>query len=100
MADIIIDYNKLETVASNLDREIIKLKELFEKQNNNFKLLEDNKMWYGTACSSCLNKYKELSGKYEEIITNLNNYKQFIINVKDTYKNFQDSMNNIVSQIV
>ena len=95
--DIIVDYTKLETAASNLDNEIKKLKELFNKQNNNFKLLEDNKMWYGTACSNCINKYKELSSKYEDIITNLNNYKQFLNNVRDTYKAFNDEANKFAS---
>jgi uncharacterized protein YukE len=97
--DIMVDYTKLENAASSLDNEIKKLKELFEKQNNNFQLLEDNKMWYGTSCTNCINKYKELNVKYEEIITNLNNYKQFLINVKDTYKAFNEKANNSLDSI-
>ena len=86
MSKIIIDYNMLDSAVSNIEKEINNLKNLFEEQNKNFKLLDDNKMWYGTACQNCTSKYMEISSKYEDIITTLNNYKQFLLNVKEAYK--------------
>lgn len=86
MADVLIDYNKLQDAISNIDSEAKKLRELFDKQNNNFKLLEDNKIWYGTSNQNCLAKYAEVSGKYEGIISDLEKYKQFLYNLGESYK--------------
>ena len=88
MPEVIVDYNKLESAAANLDKEIKHLKELFDKQSSNFQLLDNNKMWYGTSCKNCLNKYNEVKGKYGEIINNLNSYKDFLLNVSEAYKSF------------
>lgn len=86
MTKIMIDYNMLDNAVSSIENEINNLKNLFEQQNKNFKLLEDNKMWYGIACQNCIDKYMEISSKYEDVITTLNNYKQFLLNVKESYK--------------
>ena len=94
MAEIIVDYNKLQKSASLIENEINNLKGYFEKENKYFELLTDNKMWYGSSNTNCINKYRELKTKYEEILTGLNNYKQFLLNVAEAYKNF----NNLTTQ--
>ena len=86
MSKIMIDYNMLDNTISNIENEINNLKNLFDQQNKNFKLFEDNKMWYGESCQNCINKYMEVSNKYDDIITTLSNYKQFLINIKEAYK--------------
>ena len=92
MAEIIVDYNKIQESAALIDKEINNLKDFFDKENSYFDSLSNNKMWYGTSNTNCINKYKELKPKYEEIINGLNNYKQFLLNVAETYKNFNDLM--------
>ena len=96
MAEIIVNYNKLQESAALIEKEINNLKGLFEKENNYFDLLADNKMWFGNSNVQCINKYKEIKPKYEEIINGLNNYRQFLLNVAETYKNF----NNLATQQV
>ncbi len=90
MAEIIVDYNKLQESASLIEKEINNLKGLFDKENSYFELLADNKMWSGTSNENCINKYKEIKPKYEEILSGLNNYKQFLLNVAESYKNFNN----------
>ena len=97
MANITIDYNKLQDAITSIDNETKIIKDLLDKQNNNFKMLEDNKKWFGNSNQNCVSKYKELSSKYEEIITNLNNYKQFLVNLGETYKNFNIEAENKVA---
>lgn len=94
MADIKIDYTKLQNAIILLDNETKKLRELFNKQDNNFRLLEDNQMWNGTSNQSCILKYKDASEKYEDILSNLDKYKQFLSNALEAYKSINDSANN------
>ena len=96
MSEIIVDYNKLQESATLIEKEINNLKSLFAKEDSYFDLLADNKMWYGISNSNCINKYKELKNKYSDILNGLNNYKQFLLNVAEAYKNF----NNLVAQKV
>ena len=93
MPDIKIDYAKLQNAIAVIDSEAKKLRELFDKQNENFKQLEDNQMWNGTANQSCIMKYKEVSGKYEDILSNLDKFKQFLSNVGEAYKAINDRAN-------
>ena len=99
MSGITIDFVKLQNAITSIDNEINKIKELFERQNNNFKKLEDTKMWNGTSSQSCIAKYKELSGKYEEIINNLSNYKRFLINLEASYSSINNEANKIASNL-
>ena len=92
MAEITINYNKIQESVALIEKEINNLKELFEKQNNNFELLSDTKMWFGSSSNSCINKYNELKTKYEDIINGLNNYKQFLLKVAETYENFNSAL--------
>ena len=88
MPEIIVDFNKLQESASLIENEINNLRSLFEKENSYFDLLADNKMWLGNSNNNCINKYKEIKTKYEDILNNLGNYKQFLLNVAESYKNF------------
>ncbi len=96
MADIKIDYVKLQNAVASLENETNKLRELFSKQDNNFKLLEDNQMWNGTSNQSCLLKYKEVSGKYEDILSSLDKFKNFLFNVGEAYKAINETANGDV----
>ncbi len=78
MSEIIIDYEKVESSIASIEEQIKGLQELFEKQNSNFKLFEDNKMWNGLSNQSCLAKYNEANAKYADIISTLNKYKKFL----------------------
>ena len=94
MADITIDYVKLQNAVMTLDEETKKLRELFNKQDQNFKLLEDNEMWNGSTNQACLLKYKEVSGKYEGILSELDKFKTFLSNVGEAYKAINDKANS------
>ncbi len=96
MAQITVDYNKLQESAALIGNEINNLRGLFDKENSYFELLSDNKNWYGNSNTNCINKYNEIKPKYEEIINSLGNYKQFLLNVAETYKNFSNAANQKV----
>lgn len=96
MAEIAIDYNKIQETASLIENEINNLKSYFDKENSYFELLSDNKTWYGISNEKCISKYNELKPKYEEIINSLNAYKQFLLNMIEQYKSFNDLANKNV----
>ena len=96
MAEIIVDYNKLQEAATLIEKEIEKLKENFNKENSYFDLLADNKMWYGNSNNNCILKYKNVKDKYEDILNSLNNYKQFLLNVAESYRQLDIALNQNV----
>lgn len=94
MAEIMVDYNKLQESAALIEKEINNLKEYFEKENSYFEMLSDNKMWSGNSNNNCINKYNELKKKYEYILNNLNKYKQFLLSISEKYSN----LNSVLTQ--
>ena len=97
MANITVDYEKLQNSISLIDNEIKKFDQLFGKQNSNFELLVDNNIWYGTSKENCITKYRELKPKYEEVLAGLEKYKQFLINVGESYKAINNEADKFAS---
>lgn len=87
-----VDYEQIQNTISALDNEIKKLEALFQRQDGNFALLQDATIWYSPAREECLNKYKELSSKYGDIINSLNNYKGFLISACEAYKKYDSTI--------
>ena len=94
MDKIEIDYVKLQNIITSLDKETSNLKRLFDLQDNNFKLLDDNSIWSGNSKEVCLKKYNMLSNQYNDIISNLNTYKDYISNAGEAYKILDQNLSN------
>ena len=99
MAEILVDFNKLQESASLIDNEVKHLRELFEKQDSNFELLKDNKLWNGSSNEKCISKYNELKGKYEDILNNLDSYRQFLLKVGEAYKDINDKAGKVAFEM-
>lgn len=83
-----VDYVQIQNTISALENEIKKLDVLFQRQDSNFALLQDSTVWYSPAREECINKYKELSNQYSNIINSLNNYKGFLSSACEAYKQY------------
>ena len=94
-----IDYARLQSAVTTIEKEEKNLRELFDKQNINFEKLENSNDWQGMSKQSCIAKYKELSSKYEEILSNLEKYRLFLFNAGESYKSIVDKANidNVIS---
>ncbi len=94
-----IDYVRLQSAITTIEKEEKNLKDLFDKQNANFEKLENSNDWQGMSKESCIAKYKELSSKYEEILSNLSKYRSFLYNTGESYKSIVDKadIDNVIS---
>ena len=94
-----IDYVRLQSAVTTIEKEENNLRDLFDRQDAIFKKLENGSDWQGLSKQSCFAKYKELSSKYEEILSNLSKYRMFLYNAGESYKSVVDKANvdNIIS---
>ena len=88
-----IDYVKLQEAVTAIGNSKDKLQDLFDKENNVFIKMERADAWESISKQRCISKYRELSSKYGEILSNLEKYKQFLLKTGESYKSIIDKSN-------
>ena len=82
--NIYVNSEGIRNVISNFNAKISTIENIFENENNNIKSIEEKNIWAGELQTSFVTKYQELSSKYDEIISSL---KYFVEFMEETIRN-------------
>ena len=99
MNNININYEQTCSIIAQLNKELQELDKLLQKQDSNFKLLNDQSVWLSPAQDICIKKYQELSKKHKDIILYLDKYKVFLSSVNETFKMYDEQANKNASSL-
>lgn len=94
------DESKFENIILNIENEAKKIREIFEKSNNNIEKINGTEVWSGIVQEEFVNKYKELSNNYANVNESLNTYIKFMRNIVNNYKNLDRKLTNEVDNNV
>lgn len=97
MKNIVIkSSNDFEKVIDVFKSTIIDIQDIFDRQNINMNKIDSTKVWTSSTQKEITVKYNELKEEYDDIIYSLNNYVTFMNSALDTYKSYENSLNNMI----
>lgn len=91
---VITNSNQFESIIEKFEEGITNLEIAFEKQNENFDLIESKEIWKGDLQEAVSDKYNELSDKYDTIISSLRTFSDFMSESLSSYKEFERKTNS------
>ena len=83
---IIKDEQKFKENYEQFESSLIKIKDIFEKQNNEFNSINETEIWTSDTQKDMIVKYNELKDCYEPIEDSLNNFINFMKKVLSDYQ--------------
>lgn len=95
--DTYINTDIMQSSIDKIKTNITKIDEIFTKTNNDMDNVRNYENWTGKTSETIFAKYDELKSNYESIEYSLTTMNNFLDGVKDAYINFDEYINNSVS---
>jgi hypothetical protein len=89
----ITDSGEFETIINNLHESLKRIGELFGNSKYNVQRIENPNIWSGENKELTYEKLRILTDCFNPVEESLNLYLQFLENVLQSYKNFEETIN-------
>ena len=87
MSKVEINTNEFENALGSIETKVSEIKDIIKAIDKEMSLIDgSNSIWKGKAQDIVYTRYKEISGKYPEFETKLDDYVTFLKNTVELYK--------------
>ena len=81
-----ISYEQVNTIASQISQGAKRMQEILNETSQKMESVNQEDTWKSNAAGELYTKYKELSAKFENFYTAVENYSKFLTNTVETYQ--------------
>ena len=97
MSSVKINTNEFENTLGSIETKVSEIKDIIKDIDKEMSLIDgSNSIWRGKAQDIVYARYKEISNKYPEIETKLDDYVTFLKNTVELYKQENDTQSQSV----
>ena len=91
------DSNKFENIINKIEQSTNRIAEIMEKENTNMEKINGTEIWSGVTQEECYNKYKQLSGNYDNINKSLKTYIGFMRQTVNDYRSIENKLDSDIN---